>query len=437
MLGTSIPRLVAGMSLPMIIAMTVNGLYYLVDAAFIGNTVGMNGVAALAVGFPIDMFFVALATMCSIGTAGILSIELGKRDVKRATIVLKSAILFVIIATLIITVFGLLFKDWLLFGLGANEAIYPHANAYYSIIISGAVTVLLSFLGTNAIRAEGNAGFAAIGMIMGALLNIALDAVFILSWGWGTAGAAWGTVIARVFTIMMYIVYYGAGKSLIPINKGVWRIDFNEVARMMKVGFAAFTNQIGFSALAIMANLSIKQYGNVLDFSIFGLVSRILVFITMPLTGIGQGVQSVIGFNYGAGKTERLKSIVNMGYLYSTLFGALLFVLLFFFPRVTLSLFTESQELINMAVEPLRITTVAVILIGVQIVSYFYFIGINHTRNSVITSICRQAFFIAPLILVLPLFYGIKGLWYAFPISDGIAALFCMVLVRFSVRRQV
>ena len=436
MIETPIPKLLVKMSVPMMVALTVNGLYYLVDAAFVGHAVGVNGVAALAVGFPIDMFYIALAIMFSIGAAGILSVQLGRGENEQASVTLKSIILFTILTCFVLSLVLLLAKDHLIYALGANDAVFPHADNYYSVIIPGAVFVFLSFLGANSARAEGNAGFAAVGMITGAVLNIGLDAIFILKLGWGTAGAAWGTVLARAVTVLMYVWYYWGGKATVAIADGAWRIDFAEIGMMAKIGFSAFLNQVGYSFLAAIVNISIKRYGATLDLSVFGLVSRILIFVTMPLTGIGQGVQAVVGFNYGAGLLKRVKESVRIGYVYSVAFGMVLFIILFAFPEGVLSFFTKSPELIAAGIQPLRLATCAVALIGVQIVTYFYYISVHQVFFSMLTSICRQILFITPFLLILPRFYGMNGVWASFPISDVISAAACLLLFYLSFRQS-
>jgi Na+-driven multidrug efflux pump len=208
-----------------------------------------------------------------------------------------------------------------------------------------------------------------------------------------------------------------------------------EIGLLLKIGLGAFLNQVGFSFLALLVNLSIKKYGTALDLSVFGIISRILIFITMPLTGIGQGVQAVAGFNYGAGHLKRVKYTVHTGYVFTVVFGALLFVILFFFPQSVLTLFTKSHALIAAATEPLHIATWVVPLIGIQIVTYFYYIAVHHARNSILTSICRQIIFITPFIVILPYFYGMNGIWGAFPLSDLISAAACLLLVRLSFKQ--
>lgn len=432
MLETPVPKLLSRMTVPMMIAMMVNGLYYLVDAAFVGHAVGVNGVAALAVGFPIDMLSVALAIMFSIGTAAMLSVKLGQGNFSAASATLKNAILFTGLSGVIFSLLLFLSKEYVLSALGANADSYPHANSYYRVIIPGTILVFLSFLGTNSVRAEGNAKFAAIGMMTGAVLNIAFDAIFILTLGWGTAGAAWGTVLARTVTVLMYIGYYGSSKPAVAINTSGWRMNLAEIGSLLKIGFGAFLNQVGFSFLAALVNVSIQKYGTALDLSIFGIISRILIFITMPLTGIGQGVQVVAGFNYGAGHLKRVKHTVQTGYIFTMIFGAALFGVLFFLPQRVLALFTKSPALIEAATDPLRIATWLVPLIGIQIVTYFYYIAVHHALNSIVTSICRQMIFITPFLLILPYFYSMKGVWISFPLSDALSAAACFLLFHLS-----
>ncbi|MBN1850565.1 MAG: hypothetical protein JW932_18495 [Deltaproteobacteria bacterium] len=340
MLETPIPKLLTKMSVPMMIAMTVNGLYYLADAAFVGNTVGVNGVAALAVGFPVDMFILSVALMCALGTASMLSLELGKGRYHEASNVLKNAILFTAGLSVLLSIAIFIFKHRLLLFLGADGDIYPHADHYYSVIVPGFILVLLSFLLTNSIRAEGKAKLAAI------------------------------------------------------------------------------------------VNISIKYHGAPLDLSVFGIINRVLVFITMPVNGIGQGVQAIVGYNYGAGSINRVKKALRFGYLYSLIFGGLLFFLLFGFPEKVISLFTNDGSLMLAGTGPLRISTFLVPLIGIQVVTYFYYIAVQDVFKCLVTSVCRHIFFLIPLVLILPYFCGVSGIWQAFPVADLIAAGFCIMLIR-------
>jgi putative MATE family efflux protein len=435
MMNTPVTKLLLKMSLPMMIAMVVNGLYYLVDAAFIGNFVGSDGVAALGIGFPIDMFGVALAVMFAVGTAAVLSVKLGKQEREKADAVLKNAIMLTSAAGIVLSAVLFAFKNQLFTGLGATGSVYSHADNYYSVMIPGMILVFLSFLGTNSVRAEGNAILAASGMVSGAVINIVLDAVFVMGFRMGTAGAALGTVIARAVTVILYFIYYMSGRSSVCIKKGKWRIDLSDMGLISKIGFGAFLNQVSFSFMAVIVNLVIKQHGTPMDFSVFGIVSRIIIFITMPLSGIGQGSQVVAGYNYGAGNSARVKRTVYYGYLYSVLFGLILWIFLFFFTENILLFFTSDPNLIRAGIEPLRTSTILVVLIGIQIITYYYFISVHKVLNGMVTSICRQLLFLIPFVLILPLFTGIKGVWAAFPVSDLISAIFCLILIKLSLAK--
>lgn len=432
LLNTPVTKLLLRMSLPMMIAMVVNGLYYLVDAAFIGNFIGRDGVAALGIGFPLDMFGVALAIMLAVGTAAVLSVTLGKQRKQEAGVALKNAIMLTSIVGILLSIVFFAFKKELLTGLGATGSIYAQADNYYSVIIPGLILVFLSFLGTNTIRAEGNTGLAAVGMISGALINVVLDAVFVAGLRMGTAGAAWGTVIARAVTIVLYVGYYLTNRPAVSVKTGKWKIDFSVMRFICKVGFGAFLNQVSFSVMAAVVNLIIKAYGTAMDFSVFGIISRIIVFITMPLSGIGQGVQVIVGYNFGARKTERVKHAIYYGFIYSIVFGAILWIMLFFFTGNILGFFTSDNNLITAGIEPLRYSTLLAMLIGIQIITYYYFISVHKMLYSMLTSICRQLLLLTPFLLVLPIFFGVNGIWTAFPLSDLCSAIVCFVLIRLS-----
>ncbi len=419
----SVTKNVIKMATPMIFAMIINGLYYLVDAAFVGWKVGSAALGGLAVVFPLQMLAVALGSMIGIGTGNMISLKLGENKHDEAASTIKNGFIYTIALSIVISVTLMAFENPILIAFGATVNIWQHANDYYSIIVPGFILVFLSFLEINTIRAEGNAKLAAMGMFLGSILNIVLDAIFILGFNMGAAGAAWGTVVARLITTIYLSVYYLAKKSSINLKAVAWKLNFRLIRRISILGMGPFMNQLGFSLLAMVMNLMLKKYGTELDLAIYGVLSRIIVFVTMPFTGVAQGLQPIIGFNLGAKNPDRIKKATGVALLYAFGIGVVLCILLVGFPSQMLSLFTKDAAIITSGASPLRITMLFVPLIGVQIVSYFYFMAIHKPMRALILSISRQVLFILPMLIVLPRFFSVAGVWMAYPVADALSIL--------------
>ena len=430
-----IPKLLVQMSVPMIVAMVVNGLYFLTDAVFVGWSVGPDALAALASGLPVDMMIVALASMIGIGTASIVSYKLGARKKEETAATIRTAIVFSSVLAVVASVVLMLFKTSILTGFGANGRVLEYADSFYTVMMPGYIFVFLSFLGINSVRAEGNAKLAAAAMFSGAVINVLLNAFFILWLHMGTAGSALGTLIARSITVIMLALYYILGKSNVDIRAPGRRINASEIGKIAVFGFGAFTNQVAFSILAAVMNILLKQYGTALDMSVYGVISRIQVFITMPFMGLAQGLQPVIGFNLGAGKLRRVSQAVKISALYSMAIGAFLSVFLLFWPGGVLSLFTNEKEVIFKGAQALQISSIMIPLVGIQILAYFYFMSVHKPVAAILISLVRQVVFIIPILAIFTAFWGYNGIWTAYPLADFITVAVSVITVYASVRK--
>ncbi len=432
MLGTMpVPKLLLKMAAPMVIAMVVNGLYYLVDAAFVGLAVGASALGGLAAVFPLQMLAVALATMLGVGTASVVSRKLGEGDKDGASFAVKNAVMFAVLLGIIVSAVLMIFKPGVLAFMGATAETTAEADAYYSVIIPGFVLIFLSFLELNAIRSEGNAKLAAFGMFLGSVLNIGFDALFIFVFKLGTAGAAWGTVAARFVTTVLLTRYYLAGKSAVDIRAGGWKFSGKLLLTINTLGIGAFLNQIGFSVLAVVMNLLLKQYGTETDMAVFGVLARILVFVTMPLMGVAQGFQPIVGYNCGRGDQKRVRQAVGIAYMYAFALGTVMLAFILFMPEGVLRLFTDDTAVITGGASALQISLMMTPLIGWQLIAYFYFMSVGKPVPSMIISLFRQVIFILPLLLVFPALWGLNGIWIAYPVADVLTvAAATLMLVR-------
>jgi len=431
MLGKApVPKLLLKMAVPMVIAMVVNGLYYLVDAAFVGLAVGASALGGLAVVFPLQMLAVALATMIGVGTSSIISRRMGAGDSAGASAAVKNAIMYAGILGVIIPVLLILFKPAVLGFMGASASTIADADAYYSVIIPGFLLIFLSFLEVNTIRAEGNAKLAAFGMFFGSVLNIGFDALFIFVFKMGTAGAAWGTVTARLITTILLTRYYVVKKSTVGIMTRGWKPNGRLIREISMLGIGSLFNQLGFAVLAVVMNLLLGKYGTDTDMAVFGVIARILVFVTMPLMGVAQGFQPIVGYSHGAGDPGRIKQAIRTAYLYAFVLGLIMLAFILVTPQGVLGLFTNDSAIITGGADALRISLMMTPLIGWQLIAYFYFMSVGRPLPSLVIALFRQVIFILPLLAVLPLFLGLGGVWIAYPIADvlSVAAATLMVV---------
>jgi len=421
-LGTwPIPRLLISMATPMIVAMIINGTYFLVDAIFVGRGVGTDGLGGLAVVFPLQMLAIALGTMLGVGSGSIISLELGKGNKVKAIKAVKSTIVLSILLGLILPICLILFRGEIIRIMGATESIFSHAEAYYRYIVCGFVFIFLSMIEISTLRAEGKAKIAAIGMIASSLINAALDPLFIFGFHMGTGGAAIATVIARILVTIYLTSFYFRKESVLDLSKENWLPELEISKKVVTLGFGVFLNQLSFSILAIAMNLSLCHYGGSLDISVYGVISRIYIFVTMPFMGLAQGFQPIVGYNLGAKKYSRINKAIKTVVFFSIILGVILLFLFEIFPQAILGLFTSDIQLIKNGIPPLRIAMIMTPIVGIQILSYFFFLAIDRPLKGIFISLSRQSLFILPFILLLPPFLGTTGIWLAYPIADMIS----------------
>jgi len=416
-----VTKLLLRMSLPMMLAMIINGLYYLADAVFVGWGVGGQALGGLAVVFPLQMLAIALGMAIGIGSASLVSVELGHKNKERAASIINSAISISLLLGILLPIILLIFKEKVIYLFGATTDIYLYAEGYYTYIVYGFIFIFLSFLETNIIKAEGNAKLAALGMFLGSFLNIILDPILIFGFHMGTDGAALATVIARMVTTLYLANYYFSGHSLVPLKRFKWQWESRIIKSIAGLGSGVFLNQISFSLLAMGMNLSLRHYGGSADIALYGVISRIYVFITMPFLGLAQGIQPIIGYNFGAQQYLRVKKTVWRAIQFSFLIGSFLFLTLMLFPSQILGLFTHEVEIIVRGIEPLRIVMLLTPFIGIQILSYLFFLSIKQPVKGLLISLSRQMLFTIPLVITIPLFFGKIGIWIAYPMADFLA----------------
>ncbi len=432
-LGTEkVWRLLVRFSVPAIVGMLVQALYNVVDRIFIGQGVGMLGIAGITVTFPVMLVIMAVGMLIGIGATSLVSIRLGEQKTKEAGEIAGHAFVLLVVSAVALSTAGLVFMEPLLRLMGASEAILPYAGDYLGIILWGTVFSSIGFGMNNVIRAEGQPKVAMITMLIGALLNIALDPLFIFVFGWGIRGAAAATVISQFVSAAWVMWFYLSGRSVLTFRFVGFPWNWRVVKSIAIIGFAPFAMQIAASLLNVLLNNSLQAYGGDVAISGMGVLHSILMLILMPVFGINQGVQPIIGYNYGAKQYERSREAVYWGCSAATVIVVLGFAAARLFPEQLIMLFNrDDAELLAFGVRALRIFLFCLPLVGYQIVGASYFQAVGKPKQAMLLSLSRQVLILMPLILVLPRFLGLDGILMAGPIADASsAALTTFLLAR-------
>ena len=426
MLGEDpIGKLLIRLSVPATIGMIVNALYNFVDTIFVGRGAGPMAIAGLTIAFPIQMLIMGFAQTYGVGGASIVSRRLGEGKDEEAAAVAGSALSVSFITAIVVSALGLIFLEPVLTAFGASKAIMPYAKEYMSVIFLGSPFLAIAMTGNNLSRAEGQAKIAMMTMIIGTGLNIILDPIFIFdSWlgikglGLGIRGAAIATVVSQFFAFLYIVYFYKRGGSHLPLKRSSFRIQFKYVKEMVLLGIPTFVRQAGMSLLAIVINNSLKFYGGDVSIAAYGMINRVMMFIFMPLFGIVQGYQPIAGYNFGAKKYDRLAQVNRISFITTTIMSLFGFMLVQLIPRFLMGMFTTDQELIDVATNAIKKMTMALPLIGIQIIGGTYFQSVGKAGPAMFLGLSRQFIFLIPLVLILPPILQVDGIWFAMPIAD-------------------
>jgi len=423
-----IGRLLIRLSLPAAVGMIVMALYNVVDTIFIGHAVGSLGIAGLTIIFPIQMLLMGVGMLLGIGGASLISRSLGAGDVHKAERTLGNAISLSIILGLLFTIIGLANSGYWVRLFGASESIYPYAKGYLDIILLGTVFRIFAMSTNNLVRAEGNARVPMVAMIIGAGLNIVLDAIFILKLDMGVQGAAIATVISIMISSLFLISYYKFHNSTLKIHPTNLIPYYGVIKEIIPIGMASFARSSATSFVMILMNHSLILHGGDMAVATFGIVGRVLMFVLMPLFSIGQGLQPILGFSYGARNGKRALRAIKLSVIISTIVSLVAFFPLVINAEPIIRVFTNDVYLITEATHAARLISLCMFLVGFQVVGSVLFQSIGKATPAFLTAISRQILFFLPLILIFPRFWRLDGIWLSYPVADVLAFLFTLLL---------
>jgi putative MATE family efflux protein len=424
-----IGRLLLRLSLPAFFGMAVMTLYNVVDTIFIGHYVGPLGIAGLSIVFPVQMLSMGIGQMMGMGGASLISRLIGGNNVPRAERALGNAVTPTIVLSAVIMIIGLSNTDFWLRLMGSSETILPYARDYMTIILIGNVVQTFAMTISMLITAEGNARVAMTGMITGAVANIILDAIFIIPLEMGVKGAAWATVLSQIISVTYLLSYYFRGKSFLKIHSRNLIVEWNILKAILAIGIASLVRTLAGSLSVIFVNRALTAYGGDLAVSTFGILNRIMMFAIMPGIVVGQGLQPILGFNYGAKRYERALKAIKLAITAATACSIVAFVVLYFAPEPLIRIFTTDKELIVLGSYAAKRIFFVLYLIGFMMVSSIVFQSIGKAVQSFVTAISRPALFLLPSVLILPHFLQLDGVWLAYPITDALTFTLTLILL--------
>ncbi|MCK4309756.1 MAG: MATE family efflux transporter [Candidatus Atribacteria bacterium] len=433
-----ISKLLVNLSVPATIGMMVNALYNLVDTIFVGRGVGALAIGGLTIAFPIQMFIMAFAQMIGIGAASAISRSLGAKDIEKADYVAGNSFLCIIVLSSIIAAIGLIFTEPMLRFFGSTETILPYAKDYITIILWGSVFFSFAMSSNNLIRAEGNAKVAMATMLIGAILNIILDPIFIFVFNMGVKGAALATVISKFISFLYVLTYLYSGKSSLKVKLHHLKPKMRIIIEILTVGFSSFARHVTGSVVAIVVNNSLRIFGGDMALIIVGIVHRVTMFVFMPLFGVVQGMQPIVGFNYGAKKFVRVKETLKLSLIITTAIATFGWLIIELFPFSIISVFTRDAEIIEKGSTIMRIVISVIPVIGIQIVGAALFQSLGKAVPSLILALLRQVLLFIPLVIILPrvLGLGLLGIWIAYPSADILSVVLTVLFLRSELKKM-
>jgi len=421
-IGNIVPTLMK-LSIPAMIGMLVGATYNIVDTIFIGHGVGSLGIAGLGVSFPVQSIIMSIGLLFGIGGASVISRALGAKDNEKAQNTFGNIISMLLVTSVTLLIFGEVFLDDILRIFGATDTILPFARQYLRIILTGAPVQAFIMCMNNVIRSEGNARVAMNSMLISALINVALDPLFIFVFRLGISGAAVATVISQCITAVYQIRYFVTGRSILKVDLKRFKVRGFIAREVIALGFPSFARNAALSALTAIINNLLAAYGGDMSIAVYGVITKLLTFATMTIIGFSQGMQPLLGYNYGAKLFQRAKKTVNFSILFSVISGSVIFLIIMMWPAEVIGIFTTDQQLLAQGVDAAKIVFITLPVIGIQIIGAGLFQAIGKAIPALVLALSRQILFLIPLVYLLSSLYELTGIWYAFVAADVLSTV--------------
>ena len=407
----------------------------MVDSIFIGQGVGPMAISGLALTFPFMNLAAAFGAGVGVGASSCISVKLGQKDYKTAQQVLGNTVTLNLIIGIAFSIVSLLFLDPILYFFGASEQTLPYARDYMVIILLGNVFSHMYFGMNGVLRAAGKPRQAMNATIFTVVLNTILDPIFIYPMNLGIQGAAYATILSQVLALVWQMRIFSNKNELLHLRRGIYRLKKSIVENILAIGLSPFSMNVCACIVVIFINKGLLQYSGDLAVGAYGIANKVCFIFVMVNMGLNQGMQPIAGYNYGAMKFDRLMQVLKLAVIAGTCITTCGFLVAEFIPWPCARLFTTDPELIRLSVNGMRIMMAAFVLVGSQMVITNFFQSIGMAKISMFLSLSRQMIFLLPMLLLLPLFLGVDGIWWAMPISDTIAEIVAVVMMMTYMRK--
>ncbi len=420
-------KLLRDQAIPASAGILVMSIYGIVDTIFVGLWVGSLGIAAITVVQPITFLIASIGMAIGIGGASIISRAFGENNDEKAFLTFGNQVGLTLLLGVAFVIIGFIFIDQILSVFGGRGNVLEPAKIYFKIVLFGVPFLGWAMMSNNVIRAEGFPRIAMLTIMIPAVVNIFLDPLFIIWLDMGIAGAAWATTISYIASAIFATWFFLRGDSQLELSRKYLKVNFPIIKEIGALGSVTFARQGTISLLSIVLNNSLFVYGGEIGLSIYGIISRLLMFANFPVLGITQGFIPIVGYNFGANLMNRVKNLIRLSIVSATLISLGIFTVIMIFTPHIVSVFTNDPELIQRTTPALRAVFLATPLLAVNLLGSAYFQAIGMARPAFILSLSKQGFLLIPLVFLMPLQFGIYGIWYSFPIADLGAAIITAV----------
>jgi putative MATE family efflux protein len=434
-LGTAnIGKLLISYALPAIAAQMTASIYNIVDSIFIGH--GVNNPLALSglgLTLPLMNLAAAFGALVGAGGAALLSIKLGQKDKESANRVLGNVLVLNIIIGLTVMTFGLVFIDPILYLFGASEQTLPFAKSFMKVILFGN-TITHLYMGFSCLmRSCGYPKKSMYITLLSVVMNLILAPIFIFVFQWGIAGAAWATIISQTISLIVLLFHFTDKTKYLYLQRRYFRLKSDIVKNIISVGMSPFMQNICSCLVVIVINNLLKSYGGDYAIGAYSNVNKILMMFAMLVIGLNQGMQPIAGYNFGAKQYDRVIQVLKKAIFYATCTMCFACLVCELFPEAVCRIFTDNEEMNNIATTAMRIIIMTFPIVGFQMVTSNFFQSIGKAIVAAILSTTRQLLFLLPALLILPNFFGLNGVWFSMPVSDAIST----ILAAFFLRREI
>ena len=434
----SITKLIFKFSVPAIVGTLCSAAQNIINRIFVGQEVGTDAISGLTICFPIFIIFMAISMLIGVGGTTLAALRLGEKEYDEAQVLLGQAFILITGSLIVVAALMYAFIEPLLAFCGAKDPIvYGYAKEYLQITTIALVISNIGLSLNNFIRVEGNPKVAMITQLISCAVVVVSNYIFVVIFQWGVSGAALGNIVGSAVSFVWVLSYFRpAGKAVLKLKTQNFKLQFDLIKNIMILGIPAFLMQISSSAQNLILNRTLESYGGTMALSAVGIVMSLSTIIILPMIGINQGAQPIMGYNYGACNFKRVKKALAIASFIAVIYGCVCFVIIQLFPDKIVSIFGSDKDkaILDLAAHAFKIYFLVLPIVGASIVCSSYFQASGKPIQATIINLCRQVLVYIPILLVLPRFFDLDGAWYAQPVADVASFIICMTLTFFAMR---